>query len=80
MISPIVLLTDLAVFSVGRGLDPLYSKISTHYTVGCYMCIDHADVFETPSGVPDHKIKYQIDLIEEGYSANYTFKIAISIV
>ena len=26
---------------------------------------EYADVFETPSGVPDHKIKHRIDLIDE---------------
>ena len=26
---------------------------------------EYADMFETPSGVPDHKIKHQIDLIDE---------------
>ena len=29
------------------------------------LCNEYADVFETHSGVPDHKIKHQIDLIDE---------------
>ena len=29
------------------------------------LCNDYADVFETPSGVPDHKIKHWTDLIDK---------------
>ena len=29
------------------------------------LCNEYADVFETPSRVPDHKVKHQIDLINE---------------
>ena len=29
------------------------------------LCNEYLDMFETPSGVPDHKIKHRIDLIDE---------------
>ena len=64
VMSPIVLLADLAVFSVGRGLEPPIPVLNLLHRLDL-LCNDYADMFETPSGVPNCKIKHWIDLIDK---------------
>ena len=46
----------------GAGTPHSISQPTTHWDL---LCNKYGDVFETPSGVPEHKIKHWIDLIDE---------------
>ena len=46
----------------GGGTTNSSSQTTTQWDL---LCNEHAEVFETPSKVPDHKIKHRIDLIGE---------------
>ena len=48
----------------GEGAGTANSS-SQHTTWWDLLCNEYADMFETPSGVPYHKIKHWIDLIDE---------------
>ena len=62
VMSPIVSLADLAVFSVeGAGTANSSSQPTKRWDL---LGNEYADMFETPSRVPDCKIKHRIDLID----------------
>ena len=47
---------------VGAGTAHSSSQPTTRWDL---LCNEYAEVFETPSGVPDHKIKHWIGLIDK---------------